>query len=408
MVAPGDALYLLDGDHGAFRLDNAVNRDFVSVEAARANAHAQRDHHVRGIALGYSAASPSRTSPIPGTSSEREIDADDILFTQNTIQSQADVSSWTQADWRSSAIAGVNASGHCVAITDNTIRNVGSAIGVSGSSILVRGNAVDHFGDDGIDFGQGTDAGTLSDLEISRNTLTNNLDIGDGNHNDGLQGWVLNGTTGTDVLIDSNTVIAQADPALPFPGNMQGISEFDGAWEGIEITNNVVIAAAYHGIALYGAHDARIVNNTVFGTFIASNGDVNETWIGVFDNKDGTPPVDVVVRNNVASLYSLASSGVTADHNVTATDPVRPVREVRPLDLPVRPPSHAQKRGVGLRDDLARSLPRHHRSGEDSAHHRGGVPVAGRPLEHKEGKEGHLRWRLLHPRRVPRETGSLR
>jgi parallel beta-helix repeat protein len=185
----------------------------------------------------------------------------------------------------------------------------------------VHGNTIDYFGDDGVDFGQGADAGTISDIEISNNSITNNLDIGDGNHNDGVQGWVLNGTTGTNVLIDSNTVISQTDPTLPWPGTMQGISEFDGAWENIQITNNAVMATAYHGIALYGAHDSTIVNNTVFGNWTASNGDVNDTWIGVFDNKDGSPPVNVLVRNNIASVYNLVSSGVTADHNLTATDP---------------------------------------------------------------------------------------
>ena len=101
---------------------------------------------------------------------------------------------------------------------------------------------------------------------------------------------------------------------------MQGISEFDGAWDGIQIINNVVIASAYHGIALYGAHNSTIINNTVFGNFVAPNGDVNETWIGVFYN-GGSPPVNVVVRNNISSSYVYANTGVTSDHNVLTTNP---------------------------------------------------------------------------------------
>jgi len=321
VVAPGDALYLLSGDHGSLNIDNGFNSDFIVVQAAPG-----QHPTLSGITMyggshwmfnGLTIQNLNNGGYVFGA----RLDADDVIFTGSTVLSQPDVSRWTQAEWQQGAIAGVNASGNCVAITNNMIQNVGSAIGVSGSNILVRGNSVDHFGDDGIDFGQGTDTGTISNLEISGNTLTNNLDIGDGNHNDGIQGWVLNGTTGTNVLIDSNSVISQTDPSLPWPGNMQGISEFDGAWDNIHIINNVVVAAAYHGISIYGAHDSTIINNTVFGNFVATNGDVNDTWIGVFSSKDGTPPVNVVVRNNISSVYSLADAGVTADHNVTATFP---------------------------------------------------------------------------------------
>lgn len=318
VIAPGDAIYLLGGNHGSFNLDNAFNSDFISIRAAPGQQPTLSGITMYGGSHWVFEGLVIQNLNNGGYTFGARLDVDDVILTDNTILSQPDVSSWSQADWQSSAMAGVNASGNCVSITNNTIRNIGTAIGISGSNILVHGNSIDHFGDDGIDFGQGTDAGTIGNIEISDNVLTNNLDIGDGNHNDGVQGWVLNGTTGTNVLIDSNTVISQTDPSLQFAGNMQGISEFDGAWENIQITNNVVVASAYHGIALYGAHDSTIINNTVFGNWLASNGDVDDTWIGVFDNKDGTPPVNVTVRNNISNVYNLVASGVVADHNVTA------------------------------------------------------------------------------------------
>ena len=320
-VAAGDQIMLLSGDHGSFSLNNAVNSDFISIQAAPGQTPI-----VSGITIyggshwAFSGLTIQNLNNGNYTFGVRYT-GDNFIFTNGTILSQPDVSTWTQADWQQKALySAINGQGNCLAITDNSIRNVGFAVGVGGSNVLVRGNTIDHFGDDGVDFGQGTDAGTIGNIEISRNTITNNLNIGDGNHNDGMQGWVLNGTTGTNVLIDSNLVINQTDPALPWAGTMQGISEFDGAWDGIQIVNNVVIAAAYHGIALYGAHNATIINNTVFGNFVAANGDVNETWIGVFDN-GGSPPVNVVVRNNISGLYSLAGTGVTADHNVLTTNP---------------------------------------------------------------------------------------
>jgi len=320
-VAPGDTLLLLGGEHGALNLDNAVNSDFVTIAAAPGEHPTLTGITLYGASHWVFAGLTVQNLNDGGSVFGVRLSGDDLVLNATIILSQPDVSSWTQADWRHSAITAVNAVGHCIAITDNDILNVASGIGVSGTNILVRGNSIDHFGDDGIDFGQGTGAGTLGNLEISRNVLRNNLDLGDGNHNDGIQGWVLNGTTGTNVLIDGNLLIARADPALPWAGAMQGISEFDGAFEGVHIVNNAVIAAAYHGIALYGARNSTIINNTVFGNFVAQNGDVNETWIGVFAGKDGTAPAGVVVRNNISSVYSLAAGGVTADHNLTLPDP---------------------------------------------------------------------------------------
>ena len=44
---------------------------------------------------------------------------------------------------------------------------------------------------------------------------------------------------------------------------MQGISIFDGKWDGLTVVNNVVVTNTWHGIALYGVNNALVVNNTV-------------------------------------------------------------------------------------------------------------------------------------------------
>ena len=320
-VVSGDRIILLSGDHGSLSLSNAVNSDFISIQAAPGQTPVLGGITIYGGSHWAFSGLTIQNLNDGGYVFGVRYTGDNFIFTSGSILSQPDVSAWTQADWRQKALFyGVNGQGNCLAITNNTIRNVKFAVGVGGSNVLVRGNTIDHFGDDGIDFAQGTEAGTISNIELSRNIITNNLDIGDSNHNDGMQGWVLNGTTGSNVLIDSNLVVAQTDPALPWASTMQGISEFDGACDGIQIINNVVIATAYHGIALYGAHNSTIINNTVFGNFVAANGDVNQTWIGVFD-RSGSPPVNVVVRNNISSLNSLVGTGVTADHNVLTTNP---------------------------------------------------------------------------------------
>jgi hypothetical protein len=48
-------------------------------------------------------------------------------------------------------------------------------------SLLFSNNQIAHFGDDGIDSG-------ASNLAITKNQIHDNLDIGDGNHEDAMQG----------------------------------------------------------------------------------------------------------------------------------------------------------------------------------------------------------------------------
>ena len=171
-------------------------------------------------------------------------------------------------------------------------------------------NKIDDFGDDAIDV-------IASHIVVRGNKITNNHDIGDNNHNDAVQGWTQDGRTNRDILIEGNTIIASTNPAMQSPGNLQGISIFDGKWGDVRIVNNVVVVNSWHGIALYGdIRDAVVMNNTVMG----SNAKVT-TWIGLFELKTGEHPVNTVVRNNIAQTYILKSKGISnIDHNVIASD----------------------------------------------------------------------------------------
>jgi hypothetical protein len=77
---------------------------------------------------------------------------------------------------------------------------------------------------------------SASNLAITHNDLHDNLDIGDGNHEDAMQGvigFLAPGATVNrfqNVLIDSNLVIRQTDPRLTFPTYLQGIDAFDSDW----------------------------------------------------------------------------------------------------------------------------------------------------------------------------------
>jgi hypothetical protein len=79
--------------------------------------------------------------------------------------------------------------------------------------------------------------------------------------------------------------------------------------------------------------DSRIVNNTVIDLDQSSPG---PPWIMVAPHKDGRPSQNVVVRNNLATDYSLEGTSIVADHNLEITDAAA-VFVAPPYDLHLRP-----------------------------------------------------------------------
>ena len=103
----------------------------------------------------------------------------------------------------------------CVSITKSHIWNVRWGARLMGNNSLFSHNELDHFGDDGIDYG-------ASNISITHNYIHDNFDIADGNHEDvaqGQNGPLLRGVPYnhfSNILIDSNLAIRQTDPKLPF------------------------------------------------------------------------------------------------------------------------------------------------------------------------------------------------
>lgn len=324
-VHAGDIVYLLTGNHGSVTLTTYtgqfVNTDFITIQAAPGNspimnqlvATGVSNWVFRGITFQCPATVPQYFDLIKIYTSSN------VLIDGNTIYSVEDTSSWTPAQWLSSAANEAILLSGCTATTlsNNSISNVRYGIGLGGDNIVCVGNKIDRFADDALDF-------TSSNTLIQRNTITNHYgQVADGNHNDGMQGWTVGGVTNTNVVIDSNIVISSTGtspgiPAMPTGTGedfLQGISIFDGVWNNVIVTNNVVVATAYHGIGLGGLSDSKVMFNTVVGL----NPTPTTTWIGIFPNKDTTPPSNVLVRNNLAQFFSLNKVGVTDDHNLSLT-----------------------------------------------------------------------------------------
>src|SRR6202795_4371187 len=120
------------------------------------------------------------------------------------ISSQDNAEAWSQGQWVANARSAVWAQ---------------SSAGkprapLLASQLLFSNNQIDHFGDDGIDY-------AASNLAITHNDLHDNLNIGDGNHEDAMQGQ--NGPLAagvafnafSNILIDSNLISAP----IHMPGN---------------------------------------------------------------------------------------------------------------------------------------------------------------------------------------------
>lgn len=317
-VHGGDTVYLLSGNHGSVRL-SSDNTDFITIQAASGHQpvlngllmYSGSKWAFKGLTFRNPAQVPqynylARMTPV-----------NDLIFTGNLLESETDSSAWTPNDWGTKCSSGISYTGSRAAITDNVIRNVQRGVVIGGDSILLSNNLVDCYVDDGIDF-------TSGNTIIRSNTVINHYgQVLDGNHNDGIQGWALDGIPRTNLILDSNVVIEStgAYAAIPpIPSGLgqdyiQGISIFDGDWSNVIVTNNVVVASAYHGLSFYGLKDSILANNTVVKASSNSNMD---PWIGLFVGKTGTQPTNVVVRNNIAHRFNLTLvAGAIHDHNIS-------------------------------------------------------------------------------------------
>jgi hypothetical protein len=315
-IHPGDVIYLRSGNHGSPRFYGIVNSNFVTVKAAPEQVPTLAYLELNGVGklifqgltfANTSSAILARIDQTPKFGASK-----DLVFVDNTLYAKPNVDSWSQADWvREAPFAGFLTAGSCISIVNNHFSNLKNGMQIYSDDTIVFGNTIDFFGDDGIDI-------VGSNVTVKNNTITNNLNIGDGNHNDGIQGWTFGDKTNTNVVVSGNLVVNSV-MTLPFPGPMQGISIFDGAWKNVRVSDNIVVSNLWHGISLYASvsmSDATVANNVV----VASDNSHYQTWLGVFKASSGIAPVNVLVTDNLASNLKISTPGVTASQNHRITN----------------------------------------------------------------------------------------
>ena len=335
-VAPGDEILLMSGNYGDVSIGGfspeTSNSDFVTIQAAPGQTPLLTSLFIgetnkwvfNGLKVqSLQSAAGSGGALVGIKDGGATLPTSDIVLENMTISSQDNAESWTQAQWVANARSGFSAlstppgtNTKCISLTGSHISNVTYGASLAASQLVFSNNQIDHFGDDGIDF-------AASNLAITKNDIHDNLDIGDGIHEDAMQGQIGTLAPGAtvnyfrNILIDSNLVIRQSDPELSFPAGLQGIDAFDSDWTNVTVTNNVVITSACWGIAFSSIHNGLIANNTVVADGLPSPGCAPAVSV---DDKthEGASSSNTAVRNNLTSrltVYNL-DSGVEADHNV--------------------------------------------------------------------------------------------
>jgi Right handed beta helix region len=332
-VQPGDTIKLMSGNYGDIvigdYLQQVVNPSFVTVEASPGQAPVFSALYIRstnkwvfnGIKVQSVPDGTPRSSgrPLVTVSDQGSaLPTSNIVFT-NMLVSAADPSvyaTWTQAQWVANTRVGISVKGSekganttCVSVVDSHITANHFGLEVFGDNMLVTGNEIDHFGDDGIDYG-------ASNILITKNYIHESMDWKNGAHMDGMQGYP---GAFTNIVIDSNRVIRQADPNLPFPNYLQGIDAFDGDWTNLTVTNNVVVTSACWGISFSSVHGGKIINNTVLADGLLPQPGNCKPLVAVGDKThQGSPSNDAIIRNNIANGLSIDNRdpNMTMDHNI--------------------------------------------------------------------------------------------
>ena len=316
-VKPGDTIVLMSGDHGSVEIKQYVNRNFIYVVAGEGQTPVVKSLRIsnsshwlfNGIKFQGVRPQDDLYGPMVAIGmSDYWGPTDNIVFSDNSVSTEDHTEGWTPQDWVTKPYkAGLVSMARCTTLLHNHFFNLRDAVGIGKNAehSLIENNVIEDMGNDGIDI-------TASDLVVRGNRIGSSRHTpAEPLHPDGIQGWSVNGATNRNVVIDANRVI-NLNPAED--NAMQGISIFSGKWDGLAVTNNVVVTNTWHGIALYGVSNAVVANNTV----APARPDRFATWLLIHDLKEGAPSENVLVLNNIAAQVIASGDNLVVDHNIAS------------------------------------------------------------------------------------------
>lgn len=320
----GDRVFLLDGYHGPITI---TGQNFTSpvLITAMPGQVAQVDSIVvrsssnivmDGLKVWTSANANGLISLVRSYN-----DTSDLVFTNLDVRSVAGATNyrqWTIADWNNNQRTGFIVDGQRQTVSRNRLTGVYNGILGVAPGLLIEENIVDGFAGDGMR--------ALGDNSIVRRNKVQNCHQINASHTDGFQTWSVGATgqigTGTlrNLTIEDNKIFEYVGTRSSFACKLQGISMFNGAYDGFVIRNNIVSTTAYHGIAMAGAINSTIVNNTV----IHRDGVAGKfPWIRLSTNRDGRTSSNVTVANNIVTSMKVTAdttSKVSVTNNIVVTN----------------------------------------------------------------------------------------
>ncbi|MFZ1725427.1 MAG: right-handed parallel beta-helix repeat-containing protein [Albidovulum sp.] len=267
----------------------------------------------------------------------------DIVFTNLDVRGEATAGnymSWPLTMWRANKRSGFQVDGNQISVVGNRLTGVQMGILTLGNNALVEKNIIDGFSGDGMR--------ALGDNSIVRGNKIQNCFKIDANHDDGFQSFSRSaaGKSGQGVVmnltLEDNKIFEWASSTTnPLRCKLQGIGMFDGMYDGVTIRNNVISVSAYHGISIAGALNTVITNNTVIN---ASGVAANYPWIKINAHKNGTPPKNVLVANNLVSsmkVFNNTNNNVVEVSNMVVKNASAEFTSLATQDFTLKPTAKA-------------------------------------------------------------------
>ena len=319
-VVGGDVILLQDGDHGG--LDIHPNSRFdlrVTIKAE----HPHKAHvdfiYLRDTSQNITVAGLNVWPADPHVHGGQHIatwgGSAHITLSNLDIRGGQDAASygtWSAAEWIARKATGIELGGSFNTVQNSKLTGVGFGIQLLGPNGKVIGNTITGFAADGLRGG--------SDHQVFRDNLVQDCFSVDDNHADGLQIYG-GGRVITGVMIERNRIIEWNIGPNALRCGMQGIVAFDDFQEGITIRNNIVSVRNGHGIAVNGAHNAKIIYNTV----VQADGLPGRwPWIALYNSNKGQQSSGVVIANNISMAPPPAAdpaNGIVVIGNGIITNP---------------------------------------------------------------------------------------
>jgi parallel beta-helix repeat protein len=312
----GDTILLMDGLHGGLKIHNIAFESPVTIRSMNGKKARLEWILLQGTTSNYVFSDLSIWPSNPDILvSKRLIETyasvANITFDNFDVRGSADAASypsWTLEQWNKRNVNAFFAGGPRTRIINSQVTGISFGIQTLGNDSLIANNRVAGFSGDALR--------ALGQKNIVRNNnVTDCVQIND-NHADGFQSWKQ--TVPVDGLVlDGNKILEWSNSkSSPLRCKLQGIGLFDGFYENLVIQNNIVSVSAFHGISVYGARNAKIINNTVVS---ASGNPAKSPSLKVFPHKDGTPSTDVMVANNLAMSFAGTSNPTNRVASVSNT-----------------------------------------------------------------------------------------